>query len=91
MKTERQDQIVEEIREIKRRLRLVERKAAALQKSKAVSPRRAFQKKYPHVRVDPRLYKLVGIDPPLSVQDEKRAIREAMLSRSSSRAPRACR
>jgi hypothetical protein len=78
MKTERRDQILKEIREIKRRLRFVERKAAALQKTRTISPRDAFQRKYPHVRLDPKLFKLVGIDPPLSVQEEKRAIRETI-------------
>lgn len=81
MKAERQEQILKEIREIKRRLQLVEQQAAAFQKARAVSPRDAFQKKYPQLHLDPRLFKLVGIDPLLGLAEEKRAIREAVAAR----------
>ena len=81
MKTERQEKILKEIQELKRRLYLVERKASALQKTKPSATRNAFQKKYPHVRVDPQLLSLVGSDPPLSREEEKREIREAIATR----------
>jgi hypothetical protein len=63
MKPEQQGKIFEEIRKLKRRLSLVEQKAIALQKPKAASVRNAFQRKYPHVRIDSQLLSLVGIDP----------------------------
>ena len=78
MNTERQDKILKEIQELKRRLSRVERKAAALQKTKSSTVRSAFQKKYPHVRIDPQLFSLVGSDPPLSLEEEKRELREAI-------------
>ena len=81
MKTERQEQILKEIQELKRRLFLVERKAAALQKAKPSAVRNTFQKKYPHVQIDPQLFRLVGIDPPLSLEEEKRDLREAIAAR----------
>ncbi|MGH9426938.1 MAG: hypothetical protein ACRD2L_11635 [Terriglobia bacterium] len=81
MRTERQDRIFKEIQELKRRLSLVERKAAAVQKPKPASVRNVFQKKYPHVRVDPQLLRLVGIDPPLSLAEEKRELRNAIAAR----------
>jgi hypothetical protein len=81
MKTERQENILKEIQELKRRLYRVERKAAALQKTKPSSARSAFQEKYPHVRIDPQLFSLVGSDPPLSLEEEKREIREAIAAR----------
>ena len=81
MKTERQEKILKEIQDLKRRLYLVERKATALQKTKSSSARSAFQKKYPHVRIDPQLFSLVGSDPPLSLEKEKREVREAIVAR----------
>jgi hypothetical protein len=59
----------------------VERKAATLQKPKLSSVRNAFQKKYPHVRIDPQLFSLVGSDPPLSLEEEKRDLREVIAAR----------
>jgi len=67
-----------EIREIKRRLKLIEKKAASLQKEKKELPREAFKRKFPYLQVDPELFKCVGIDPPLSLRREKKAIREAI-------------
>jgi hypothetical protein len=81
MKTERQEELFKEIQAIKRRLHLVERKAAALQKVKPSSVRSAFQRKYPHVRIDPQLFRLVGSDPPLSLEEEKRELREVIVDR----------
>jgi len=81
MKTERREKIFKEIQELKRRLSLVERKAAALQKPKPASVRNAFQGKYPHVRIDPQLLSLVGSDPPLSLAEEKRELRDAIAAR----------
>jgi len=81
MKTERQENILKEIQELKRRLSLVERKAAALQKPKPASVRTAFQRKYPHIRVDPQLLNLVGSDPPVSLAEEKRERREIIAAR----------
>jgi len=71
-------EIMREIREIKRRLKLIEKKAASLQKEKKESPREAFKRKFPYLQVDPELFKCVGIDPPLSLRREKKAIREAI-------------
>jgi hypothetical protein len=81
MKTARQEEILKEIQELKRRLSLVEQKAAALQKQKPASVRSALQRKYPHVRVDPQLWRLVGSDPPLSLTEEKKALRDAIATR----------
>jgi len=80
MKTEEQA-LMKELGKIKRRLALVERKAAALQKTRTTSPRAAFRRKYPRLSLDSRLFKLVGIDPLLSVEEEKKAIREAIAAR----------
>ncbi len=77
MKVSRKE-IIKEIREIKRRLRLVEKKTASLKKEKKVSPRQAFERKFPDFKVDAELFDLVGIDPPLSLRSEKKAIREAI-------------
>ena len=81
MKTERQEKILKEIQELKRRLYLVERKATALQKTKPSAVRNAFQKKYPHIRIDPQLFSLVGSDPSLSLEEEKKELREAIAAR----------
>jgi len=81
MKPERQDQIFKEIQELKRRLSLVERKAAALQKPKPASVRAAVQRKYPHVRIDPQLLRMVGSDPPLNLAEEKKEVRNAIADR----------
>jgi hypothetical protein len=42
------------------------------------SVRREFQEQYPSLPVDDDLLKLVGIDPPLDLRSEKRALREAV-------------
>ena len=55
MKTERQENILKEIQELKRRLSLVERRRQLLQKPEPASVRAAFQRKYPHIRVDPQI------------------------------------
>jgi hypothetical protein len=81
MKTERQDNLFKEIQELKRRLSLIERKAAALQKPTPASVRNAFRRKYPQIHIDPRLLKLVGSDPPLSLAEEKRELRDAIATR----------
>jgi len=78
MATERQEEIFKEIRELKRRLSLVERKAVALQKPKPASVQNVFRRKYPHVRIDPQLLSLVGSDPSLSLAKEKRDLREGV-------------
>lgn len=71
-------EISKEIREIERRIRLIEKKAASLRRREKVSPREAFKRKFPDLQVDPELFKLVGIDPPLSLSSEKKAVREAI-------------
>lgn len=81
MKIERQEKMLKEIQELKRRLYQVERKAAALQKTKPAAVRSAFQKKYPHVRIDPQLFRLVGSDPPLSLEEGKGELRETIAAR----------
>ena len=81
MKTEQQEKIFEEIRELKRRLSLVEQKAIALQKPKPASVRNAFQRKYPHIYIDPQLLSLVGSDPPLSLAEEKKELRDIIATR----------
>ena len=78
MKTEHQEKILKEIQELKRRLSLVERKAAALQKPTLALVRNAFHRKYPHVRIDPQLLSQVGSDPPLSLAEEKRELRDVI-------------
>jgi hypothetical protein len=81
MKSASQEKILKEIQDLKRRLSRVERKAAILRKTKPFSVRNAFQKKYPHVRIDPQLFSLVGSDPPLSLVEEKGEVREAIAAR----------
>jgi len=81
MKAKRQDNLFKEILELKRRLSLIERKAAALQKPTPASVRNALRRKYPQVRIDPQLLKLVGSDPPLSLAEEKRELRNAIAAR----------
>jgi hypothetical protein len=81
MKTERQEKILQEIQELKRRLYRVERQATALRKTTPSAVRNAFHKKYPHVRIDPQLFSLVGSDPPLSLEEEKKELREAIAAR----------
>jgi hypothetical protein len=81
MKTTQQEKILQEIQDLKRRLYLVERKATALQKEKPSSVRSALLRKYPHVRVDPQLLRLIGSDPPLSLKEEKQELREAIAAR----------
>lgn len=71
-------EVLKEIREINRRLKLVEKKAAGLRREKRVSAKEAFKRKFPKIQVDPDLLKLVGIDPPLALRREKKAIREAI-------------
>lgn len=81
MKTERQEKIFKEIQALKHHLSLIERKAAALQKPKLASVRNALQRKYPHVRIDRQLLSLVGSDPPLSLAEEKRELRDIIAAR----------
>jgi hypothetical protein len=81
MKAEPQENIFEEIRQLKRRLSIVERKAAALQKPKLTSVRKAFRRKYPHVHISPPLFRLVGIDPPLSLAEEKKELWDVIAER----------
>jgi hypothetical protein len=81
MKTDRKGNIFKEIQELKRRLSLVERKAAALQKPKLASVRAALQRKYPQVRIDPQLLRMVGSDPPLNLAEEKKELRHVIADR----------
>lgn len=78
MKAERQEKILSEIQDLKRRLSIIERKAGALHKPSPSTVRNALHKKYPHVRIDPQLLRLVGTDPPLSLGEEKRELRNAI-------------
>lgn len=71
-------ELLRDIREIRRRLGIVEKKAAILGKDKRASSRAVFQKKFPEVKINPGLFKWVGIDPPISIGKEKEAIREAI-------------
>jgi len=77
MKANRKE-VLRDIREIRRRLNLVEKKAALFSRGKMIPPKEAFQKKFPNLEVDPELLKWVGIDPPLSIRKEKEAIRDAI-------------
>ena len=81
MKIDRRETIFKEIQELKRRLSLVERKAAALQRPKPASVRAALQRKYPHVHIDPQLLRMVGSDPPLTLAEEKKELRNAIADR----------
>ncbi|MGH7772738.1 MAG: hypothetical protein ACREQA_10965 [Candidatus Binatia bacterium] len=77
MKANRKE-VLKDIREIRRRLNLVEKKAVVFSRGKMIPPKEAFQKKYPTLEVNPDLFKWVGIDPPLSIRKEKEAIRQAI-------------
>lgn len=81
MKAERQEKLLKEIQDLKRRLSVIERKAEAWHKPNSSTVRSAIQKKYPHVRIDPRLLRLVGNDPPLSLGEEKQEMRNAIANR----------
>lgn len=54
-------------------------------RAKPKEAQRAFEQRYPDVEVDPALFRLVGVDPPLSVEREKAALREALVERSTSK------
>lgn len=81
MKAERQEKILKEILDLKRRLSIIERKAEALRKPNPSTVRNALHKKYPHVHIDPQLLRLVGTDPPLSLGEEKRELRNTSAAR----------
>lgn len=70
--------IAKEIREVRKRLRLIEKKAAMLKKEKKEPPEEAFKRKFPDLHVDSELFKCVGIDAPLSLRREKKALRDAI-------------
>ena len=77
MKANRRE-LLRDIREIRRRLGIVEKKATILGKDRKASSKAAFRKKFPDVKINPDLFKWVGIDPPISIGKEKEAIREAI-------------
>ena len=77
MKANRKE-VLKDIREIRRRLNLVEKKAAVFSRGKMIPPKKAFQKKFPNLEVNPDLFIWVGMDPPLSIRKEKEAIRDAI-------------
>ena len=81
MKTTQQEKILQEIQDLKRRLYRVERKAAALRKPKSSVARSAFRKRYPQVHIDPQLLSLAGSDPPLTLEEEKRQLYDAIADR----------
>lgn len=43
------------------------------------SVRREFHNRYPSLQIDDDLLKLVGIDPPMDIRSEKRALCDAMV------------
>jgi hypothetical protein len=70
--------LLRDIRAIRRRLSIVEKKATTLGKEKKASSKAAFQKKFPDVKINPDLFRWVGIAPPISIGKEKEAIRDAI-------------
>ncbi len=40
--------------------------------------KKAFEQRSPDLAIDPTLFRLVGVDPPLSLGAEKTAVREAL-------------
>jgi hypothetical protein len=48
---------------------------------RAALAQKAFQQRYPDIAVDPELFRLVGVDPPLNVESEREALREFIADR----------
>lgn len=45
----------------------------------AKAAQKAFQQQYPTISVAPALFRLVGVDPPLSLDGEHEALRDALV------------
>ena len=60
-----------EINTLKKHLEAVERQAAQLKISEELSPEEEFRREFPHMKIARKLFNLVGIDPYLSLEDEK--------------------
>ena len=60
-----------EISDIKKRLKTVESYAGKLKPSKEVSPEEEFRNEFPEIKIDRKLFDLVGIDPYISLEYEK--------------------
>ena len=81
MKSREERQAGSEARGQQRRTRRPRARAHANPKA----ARRAFRQRYPDVAVDPALFRLVGVDPPLTLNAEKAALHEAVADRFASR------
>lgn len=64
-------QIRRELREIKSRLRLIERQVDQIEAAENLSPEEEFRRKFPDMKVDRRWFKLVGSLPPSPVEEDE--------------------
>lgn len=63
------------------RARVMRRSAKRRACSSAEVAEKAFRQRYPDIPVDAALFRLVGVDPPLSLDAERTALREALIER----------
>jgi hypothetical protein len=78
MKTTSVKQIRRELREIKSRLRLVERQVNQLEVAETLSPEDEFRRKFPEMKVDRRWFKLVGSLPPVPVEEDEHELTQIL-------------
>jgi hypothetical protein len=71
-------QILQEIRQLKNRLRLVERQVSRLEGHEEMSPEEEFSRVFPHVKVNPQWFKLVGALPPDPVENDEVELTKAL-------------
>lgn len=81
METTTSKQLWFEINNLKKRLAAVEQQAAQLKPSDEFSPEEEFRREFPNMKIDRKWFRLVGILPPVPVDEDRneiiRAIEEA--------------
>jgi hypothetical protein len=80
-KLEEIEKLRESIYSIKSALKTIESKVLSLERKiapKAENTELELKRKYPNIRLDPKLLKLIGTEPRLSLKREKSLIREAV-------------
>ena len=78
MKSRDERRTASETRARQRRVRRQRRAATTHVRADARAARKAFQQRYPNIPVDPALFRLVGVDPPLNQDAEREALREVL-------------
>ena len=81
MKSRGQGRVLSAPREQQRRARAGGRRATTRPRTDVKAAEKAFRRRYPEIAVDPELFKLVGVDPPLNLHAEREALREAVADR----------